>query len=223
MYLERQRGSLCRMHTVNNLCGKLVVDETKFNAIRDKFGEIFKCKDIVIQNLTTFNFYMENVTLYALRTLFGFPSYTLHPRTRDAELRSLGLAWKDVETPLAVTWDNGHIWANRRIKGEWWNFDSRSGKPSKRALPTHLPIAFVYPTPSYSAKLVRALQKRANSIPSHLFFVMINIICCNGHKDAPTIRILAEQFVKRPIFEPIKHILLHKFPSLSSRKLCLLS
>jgi len=184
------------MHSINNLVGREVVDESKFNDIRDEFGRRFGCTDVVKSNLTTFNLYGEHVPLYAIRKLFEFPSYTLHPSRRDAELKSIGLKFGDVESPLAITWDCGHIWAMRRLNGVWHSFDSRVGRPSKCALPMHLPISFVYAKSGQCATLVNALRKKVATLPAHMFFNLLNLVCGFGRKDANELRALAIPYAR---------------------------
>ena len=185
MYHERQRGGLCRMHAVNNLVGKTTLTEQVFRKVRDLFGERFCCRGVMEKDYTTFNLYRENVSVFALRSLFRFPSFSVFG-TDTSELKTLGLSLKDIESPLAICWDKGHIWACRRIQGKWHTFDSRCGKPHPSPLPTgkHISKSFVYHCPEICNKLKLALERYArtsNKPEAHFIFPLINIYVCFKH------------------------------------------
>ena len=187
-YHERQKGGLCRMHCINNLVGKKLVNELLFIRVRDLFGERFNCKEIVKKDFTTFNLFRENISLFAIRSVFRFPSFSLFPTTAQQELKELGLKLADIESPLALCWDQTHIWACRRVQGVWYSCDSRHQHPRPEPLSTNKNVAraFVYAQPAQCDKLKLALElhaRTAKHVKAEFFFPLLAIYVCYKHPE----------------------------------------
>ena len=157
-FLQKQQGGLCKIHSINNLVGANAVSVERFKSLSKTFGEVFMCTKLIEKDLTCINIFRENVSIFAIRQIFDFPSFTFFNETKEMDLKILGLKISHAESPLALSWNKTHIFAMRRVQGVWFSFDSRNHKPKEENLNFTNSICFIYPTTSHALRMYKALH-----------------------------------------------------------------
>ena len=191
-FFERQqRSDSCRLHAINNLVGYKILDINAFPNVCKEFGDKFNCAEASRKNWTVINSYRENVCLFFIRKQFTYPSFLTSPRNRQGDLAQIGLRFDDIQSPLALVWNSGHIWACRRIRGVWHSFDSLNAGPRVQALQKNCFISFVYAKKEQCSRLRSALEtyvKKANpsTTQANLVMPLLSMRLCFDDLDPET-------------------------------------
>ncbi len=169
MYHEKQRGGLCKMHSVNNAVGYALVDEKKFNNISKLFDSLNQANNLTLKGFDSVNFYRELSPVFILRVLKRYPSVTLF---NENEMKELGLKLHDLlsESIATISWTKTHIFAFRKVNKKYYNFDSQL-TPRIQTASLSRPCSFIFSRPPI--KILKALR---NSEKSAFHLMYINFI-----------------------------------------------
>ena len=125
LFHERQSGDLCRVHALNALFGRVVIDELRLKEWARKFDDHygyhvtdqFDC--VQSDSLTLVSFILETQCKYVTHYV---------PFNSQAPIAAL----LDVHVPALLMFNAHHIWTLRRWEegdGHWYNLDSLMGRP----------------------------------------------------------------------------------------------
>jgi hypothetical protein len=128
MYHEKQKGSYCRCHALNNLIGRELVSLKEFDSYCDAFD---KKNDFEIGSSKKKHFFYNNGET---DNIFGFILHTkklkiamIHydyyqpKKIKHCKKRTIGY----------IVYNAGHTYCIRVIDGAYWMIDSMKGKPHR--------------------------------------------------------------------------------------------
>jgi hypothetical protein len=153
-YSERQRGDACRVHALNALFGRPVIDEARLAHWATVFDahyghhvtHQFDC--VQSDSLTLLSFILEQRCRYVTHYL-----PLTSPRVSYVELM-------DPAVPALMLFNAGHIWTLRRWDegdGQWYNLDSLMGRPLRIPGPPS-------PLPPHTGAILVCTQAHASKV-----------------------------------------------------------
>jgi hypothetical protein len=128
-YSERQRGDACRVHALNALFGRAVIDEARLKEWAHEFDahygyhvtDQFDC--VQSDSLTLVSFILEQRCKYVTHYV---------PLHRSSPLPVQLKPLMDPRVPALLLFNANHIWCVRKWDegdGAWYNLDSLMGRP----------------------------------------------------------------------------------------------
>lgn len=161
-YSERQRGDACRVHALNALFGRPVIDEARLGEWAREFDahygyhvtDQFDC--VQSDSLTLVSFILETRCKYVTHYV------PLHRPPSPLDLAPL----LDPHVPAVLLFNANHIWCVRRWDegdGQWYNLDSLMGRPQRLFQPPLLPAqtgAILLFTPSHAHRVLLPKYQR---------------------------------------------------------------
>ena len=127
MYCERQRGDLCRVHSINNWFGSHILSEYDFiNYCNEYDGKIKGLKSINMDGFAegrSIVSYIMDVKFNKFVMLIPLNSYSNSRKHIDLN------HYKNMIRKLNYYFEfnKGHIWVNKKINGYFYKFDSITG------------------------------------------------------------------------------------------------
>ena len=128
MYHEKQKGSYCRCHALNNLLGRQVVSLSEFDSYCDAFDK--KNKFEIGSSRKKHIFYNNGLR----DNIFG---YVLEEKGISVDMehydyyRPKKIKHCDKNTMGYIIYNMQHTWCVRVKDGEYWLIDSMRSKPQK--------------------------------------------------------------------------------------------
>jgi hypothetical protein len=127
IYWERQRGDLCRLHSINAYFGFKKIDESEFFKWCDKYDNIIK--GLKTQGMDGFS-EGRCIISYILEQMentyvFLIPMNSYNGVRNDIDIdrynKLIPKLWCYFE------FNKGHVWLNKKHNGQWYKIDSISG------------------------------------------------------------------------------------------------
>lgn len=123
IYWERQRGGLCRLHSINAYFGKLVYSTDDFwNAVsefdeiqKNKFGTTTSCRDFDLVNSDQRNIISYILSKHGIYT--RYIALNNHKNHIDDAIASTSF----------FVYNEDHIWIMSKRNDQWYKIDSMSG------------------------------------------------------------------------------------------------
>ena len=127
IFCERQRGDMCRMHSINNYIGSVLFSEESFYKYCDKYDNLIKglnsrSMDGFAEGRSIISFIMDNIFNKFL-LLIPINSYKESREHLDIEHYNEVLKKCDV----FFEFNKNHIWVNKKIKNKYYKIDSLGG------------------------------------------------------------------------------------------------
>jgi hypothetical protein len=128
LYFERQRGGLCRLHSLNHFFGRRELTEADFLEAADVFDNeqrrMFGADIASCRNFDLINSDQRNLVTYILSTYGIYSRYVAlnqhHSHIEDA-----------IKAGRFFIYNHGHIWAAIEHAGAWHVLDSLNGGPTR--------------------------------------------------------------------------------------------
>lgn len=131
VFVEAQRGGLCRMHSINNYFGKAVLSENSFDKLCEFYDDFMKTRYSIDTNCkefdTSYSDHLNVVSYYLLQNNIYcryIPLGIVH--TNGTKFINTDVDNFDEEKGLFM-FDEKHIWIVRKINGRWCKVDSIGG------------------------------------------------------------------------------------------------
>lgn len=127
IYWERQRGDLCRLHSINAYFGFKKIDETEFFKWCDGYDNIIK--GLKTQGMDGFS-EGRCIISYILESLdskycFLIPINSYNGIRNDIDIDRYNKLIRVIDG--FFEFNKGHVWFNKKIDGQWYKIDSISG------------------------------------------------------------------------------------------------
>ena len=127
IYWERQRGDLCRLHSINAYFGFKKIDETEFFKLCDGYDNIIK--GLKTQGMDGFS-EGRCIISYILESLdskycFLIPINSYNGIRNDIDIDRYNKLIRVIDG--FFEFNKGHVWFNKKIDGQWYKIDSISG------------------------------------------------------------------------------------------------
>lgn len=126
IYCEKQRGDLCRLHSINNYFGYEKYSEKEFYRFCDAYDKLIiglnsRNMDGFAEGRSIISYIMDINKIFVL--LIPINSYSGSRAHLDMERYSRFL--NNIES--CFEFNKSHIWINKKLDGIWYKIDSISG------------------------------------------------------------------------------------------------
>lgn len=128
MYHEKQKGSYCRCHAINNLMGKQLVSLTEFDVYCDAFDKksnfspgSSKNKHFFYNNGETDNIFGYILQEKKVKITMEHYDFFGGQKIKHCNKGTMGY----------IVYNSRHTYCVRVMKGEFWLIDSMKSKPQK--------------------------------------------------------------------------------------------
>ena len=127
IYCERQRGDLCRLHSINAYFGYKKIDEDEFFKYCSEYDEVIKgLKTIDMDGFAE----GRCIISYILDTLDKQYVYLIPINSYNGARNHIDIDRYNKLIKLVngfFEFNKGHVWFNKKINGIWYKIDSISG------------------------------------------------------------------------------------------------
>lgn len=129
IYFERQRGNMCRMHSLNAYFGKAVLDENTFYKFCDKYDNLIK--GLESRRMDGFA-ESRNITSFIIELLVGkycvyIPMKLSKNSHNYVNVDRYRKKLYNQEIKNYFEFNKNHIWLNKLVDGQYYKVDSLSG------------------------------------------------------------------------------------------------
>ena len=120
IYWERQKGDLCRKHSINAFLGEEKISEGEFNKYCEEYNKYIKEKFNEEVNTRTFNvFYWKDVTEFIIEKFkqiyfYHVPITHWYKYLSQNKFRTNAQAFEKIER--ALVYNKDHIYCFRKVK-----------------------------------------------------------------------------------------------------------
>jgi hypothetical protein len=127
IYWERQRGDLCRLHSINAYFGFKKIDETEFFKYCSEYDEIIKgLKTVGMDGFSEgrciISYILDKIDK---QYVFLIPINSYNGVRNEIDIERYTKLIKLVKG--FFEFNKGHVWFNKKINGNWYKIDSISG------------------------------------------------------------------------------------------------
>ena len=127
IYWERQRGDLCRLHSINAYFGFKKIDETEFFMYCAEYDEIIKgLKTVGMDGFSEgrciISYILDKLDKHYL---FLIPINSYDGIRNEIDIDRYTKLIKHIDG--FFEFNKGHVWFNKKINGNWYKIDSISG------------------------------------------------------------------------------------------------
>jgi hypothetical protein len=127
LFCEKQRGDMCRMHSINNYIGKAILNETQFYKYCDEYDKIIKglnsrSMDGFAEGRSIVSYIMDKFFNKFL-LLIPINSYKKSRNHLDAEHYNELLK----KCNCFFEFNKNHIWINKKLDNTFYKIDSLGG------------------------------------------------------------------------------------------------
>ena len=127
IFCERQRGDMCRMHSINNYIGEPLINEKKFFRYCDDYDKLIdglnsKSMDGFSEGRSIISFIMEKLFN---KFLLLIPIHSYNSCRNHLELEHYNELIKTCN--CFFEFNKNHIWVNKKINNKFYKIDSLSG------------------------------------------------------------------------------------------------
>lgn len=131
IYWERQKGDLCRKHSINAFLGEEKISDQKFNKYCEEYNKYIKEKFNEEVNTRTFNvFYWKDITEFIIEKFkqiyfSHIPITHWYKYLSQNKFRTNTQAFEKIER--ALVYNKDHIYCFRKVNNKWYKIDSLRG------------------------------------------------------------------------------------------------
>ena len=140
-YFERQSGSNCRIHAINNLAGEQALSIADFDAYNTSYTqqqEVLNRNPNEINFASTCSWDRSSLLSYILWNRFKLQCFTIGqyelPRFKKAGVVRTLLDVMDHDLDRFFVSNTSHVWCVKRCGDDWYCFDSMKRGPQKTTL-----------------------------------------------------------------------------------------
>ena len=127
IYCERQRGDLCRLHSINAYFGYKKIDENEFFKYCSEYDEVIKgLKTVDMDGFSE----GRCIISYILDKLNNKYMYLIPINSYTGSRNHIDIERYNKLIKLVngfFEFNKGHVWFNKKINGKWYKIDSISG------------------------------------------------------------------------------------------------
>ena len=127
IFCERQRGSMCRMHSINNYYGNIILNEKKFLDYCNEYDKIIKGLNSISMDGFTEG---RSIVSYIMSKIFNkflllIPINSYKESRHHLDISHYNQLLK--KSTCFFEFNKNHIWVNKKINGKFYKLDSLSG------------------------------------------------------------------------------------------------
>ena len=127
IYVERQSGDLCRLHSINAYFGYKKIDEQEFFKYCSKYDEVIKglktvSMDGFSEGRCIISYILDNIDK---QYVYLIPINSYNGARSHIDIERYNKLIKLVNG--FFEFNKGHVWFNKKMNGNWYKIDSISG------------------------------------------------------------------------------------------------
>lgn len=129
IFYERQRGGLCRLHSINGFFGEAKITTQKFHEYSEKLDQYIKNKFHEESHCLRFDSVSSdhNILVNFILKHYGVYSRYLHINSMFRKPKEMKQQLIDLKGDYIFIYNSSHIWGARRKNNQWYKVDSLSG------------------------------------------------------------------------------------------------